>query len=87
MRFDVKALPPDGYAKWIADAKASGADLDRNRYAELVKPSMAVSPSVYRSVEPGSVRIHRQRIRAAAVGVDPATPQAAGQAAAICGGT
>ena len=49
----MKALPPDGYAKWIADAKASGADMDRNRYADLVKPSMAlVSPSAYRSVEP-----------------------------------
>ena len=55
------AAAADGYAKWIADAKASGADLDRNRYAELVKPSMAVGPSAYRSVEPGLFQSDRQR--------------------------
>ena len=53
MHFELKALPADDYAKWIADAKASGVDLDRARYAELVKPSENVSPSAYRSVEPG----------------------------------
>ncbi len=87
MRFELKALPADDYAKWIADAKASAVDLDRARYAELVKPSMNVSPSVYRSVEPrlfelivnGSAPQPSASIRA--------TPQATGQAAAICGGT
>jgi cytochrome o ubiquinol oxidase subunit II len=53
MRFDVRALPADAYSKWIADAKASGAALDRNGYAELVKPSEKSAPTTYRSVEPG----------------------------------
>ena len=39
MRFDLKALPPDDYAKWIADAKASAdgprpRPLRRTRQAE-----------------------------------------------------
>ena len=72
MRFDLKALPADDYAKWIADAKASATDLDRARYAELVKPSMNVSPSAYRSVEPRLFEVDREWVRAAAVGVDPA---------------
>ena len=48
MRFDLMALPEDDYAKWIAGAKASGGNLDRARYAELVEPSANVSPSAYR---------------------------------------
>jgi cytochrome o ubiquinol oxidase subunit II len=53
MHFDVRAMSADDYAKWLADAKASTAALDRNAYAELVKPSENVPPTVYRSVEPG----------------------------------
>ena len=82
MRFDLKALPADDYAKWIADAKASAVDLDRARYAELVKPSMNVSPSTYRSVEP---RLFESIVNGSApqpsASIRP-TPQAA-----ICGGT
>ncbi len=82
MRFDLKALPADDYAKWIADAKASAVALDRARYAELVKPSMNVSPSTYRSVEP---RLFESIVNGSApqpsASIRP-TPQAA-----ICGGT
>jgi cytochrome o ubiquinol oxidase subunit 2 len=53
MRFDVHALSTDDYAKWVADAKSTGAALDMNNYAELVKPSENVSPITYRSVESG----------------------------------
>jgi cytochrome o ubiquinol oxidase subunit 2 len=53
MHFDVRAMSADDYAKWLADAKASSAALDRNAYAELVKPSENVPPTVYRAVEPG----------------------------------
>ena len=87
MRFDLKALPPGDYAKWIGDAKASGADLDRARYAELVKPSINVSPSAYRSVDP---RLFESIVNGSApqpsASIRP-TPQATGQAAAICRGT
>ncbi len=53
MHFNVRAMSADGYAQWLADAKASSVALDRNAYAELVKPSESVPPIVYRSVEPG----------------------------------
>ena len=53
MRFEVRAMSADDYAKWLADAKSSNAALDRNVYAELVKPSENVPPTVYRAVEPG----------------------------------
>ena len=52
MRFEVRAVSADDYAKWLADAKSSKAALDRNVYAELVKPSENVRPT-YRAVEPG----------------------------------
>jgi cytochrome o ubiquinol oxidase subunit 2 len=53
MHFDVHALPAADYVKWIADAKGGGAALDKNAYAELVKPSENVAPTTYRSVENG----------------------------------
>ena len=53
MRFEVRAVAPDAYAKWIADAKAAGgATLDMASYAELAKPSENVKPSTYGAVEP-----------------------------------
>jgi cytochrome o ubiquinol oxidase subunit 2 len=52
MRFEARALPADGYSKWIADAKASGGALDKAAYAQLAAPSQNVSPVTYRSVEP-----------------------------------
>ena len=86
MRFDLKALPQEDYAKWIADAKASSADLDRNRYAELVKPSENVSPSAYRSVEPGLFEsIVNGTAPPRSASIKPVRPAATGQTAAICG--
>ncbi len=52
MHFDVRALPADAYAKWIADAKSADLALDRERYAELVKPSENVKPVTFRAFEP-----------------------------------
>ena len=53
MRFDVRAVTPDAYAKWVSDAKAaSGAPLDTAAYAELAKPSEDVKPATYRAVDP-----------------------------------
>jgi cytochrome o ubiquinol oxidase subunit 2 len=87
MRFDVKALPAQDYAKWIADAKASNASLDRDRYAALVKPSMNVSPSQYKAFEPGLFEsIVNGTAPQSSASITP-TLQAAGRAAATCGGT
>jgi cytochrome o ubiquinol oxidase subunit 2 len=84
MRFELKALPQDDYAKWIAQAKASDADLDHARYADLVKPSANVSPSVYRSVEPNLFEtIVNGSAPQPSASIRP-TPQTT---AAICGGT
>jgi cytochrome o ubiquinol oxidase subunit 2 len=52
MHFELRALPADGYAKWIADAKASGGSLDKAAYAQLAAPSQNVAPVTYRAVEP-----------------------------------
>jgi cytochrome o ubiquinol oxidase subunit II len=52
MRFEVHAVTPDDYKKWVADAKSSGAALDRAAYGELVKQSQNVKPTTYSAVEP-----------------------------------
>jgi cytochrome o ubiquinol oxidase subunit 2 len=53
MRFDVSVLPADAYAKWLADAKATGPTLDGAAYAALAKPSKAVAPATYKALAPG----------------------------------
>jgi cytochrome o ubiquinol oxidase subunit 2 len=52
MRFIAKAAPAADFAAWVAQAKGSGTALDAAAYAELAKPSIAVPPKAYRSVEP-----------------------------------
>jgi cytochrome o ubiquinol oxidase subunit II len=52
MRFEVRAVPPDAYAKWIADAKASGSTLDDAAYAALAQPSVKTNPVTYKAVDP-----------------------------------
>jgi cytochrome o ubiquinol oxidase subunit 2 len=54
MRFDVRAVAADAYAKWLADTKAAGGGtLDAAVYAELVKPSQNVKPTTYGAIAPG----------------------------------
>ena len=53
MRFDVRALPPDAYAKWISDTKATGPTLDAASYTTLAKPTKTIQPVTYRVVDPG----------------------------------
>lgn len=87
MRFDLKAMPADGYARWIADAKAASAGLDRDRYAELVKPSQAVSPMAFHSFDPGLFQsIVNGSAPQPSASIKPAL-QARGATPAICGGT
>jgi cytochrome o ubiquinol oxidase subunit 2 len=52
MRFEARVLPPEAYAKWVADAKATGTALDVAAYAQLAKQSGNVSPNTYGSVDP-----------------------------------
>jgi cytochrome o ubiquinol oxidase subunit 2 len=52
MHFEVRALPADAYAKWIADAKASAAHLDAAAYGELARQSVDVKPAAYGAIDP-----------------------------------
>jgi cytochrome o ubiquinol oxidase subunit 2 len=52
MRFVAKAVPPGDFNAWVAQVRGAGSALDDAAYAELAKPSEAVTPMTYRSVEP-----------------------------------
>jgi cytochrome o ubiquinol oxidase subunit 2 len=52
MRFVVKAVPAGDFDGWVAQARGTGSALDDAGYAQLAKPSIAVPPTTYRSVEP-----------------------------------
>jgi cytochrome o ubiquinol oxidase subunit 2 len=52
MRFVVKAVPAGDFDRWVAQVRGSGSALDDAAYTALAKPSQAVPPRTYRSVEP-----------------------------------
>ena len=52
MRFIVKAVPAGAFDTWVMQVRGAGSALDDAGYAELAKPSKAVPPMTYRSVEP-----------------------------------
>src|SRR5215467_11772806 len=52
MRFVVKSVPAGDFNAWIEQVRGTGSALDDAGYAELAKPSKAVPPATYRSVEP-----------------------------------
>ena len=52
MRFTVDAVTDDGFAQWVRQARETGSVLDKQAYADLVKPSKAVVPFTYRVVAP-----------------------------------
>ena len=52
MRFNVEAVPAEGFAQWVAATHSAGPLLDRQAYADLAKPSSAVAPFTYRAVVP-----------------------------------
>jgi cytochrome o ubiquinol oxidase subunit 2 len=52
MHFEVRAMAAADYAKWIADAKASGTALDTAAYTGLAKQSTNLKPVAYGSVDP-----------------------------------
>lgn len=53
MRFAVKSLPADAFAKWVAETKASqGGSLDRPTYLKLEKPSEKEPARRFASVDP-----------------------------------
>jgi hypothetical protein len=52
MRFVVKSVPAGDFNAWLEQVRGTGSALDDAGYAELAKPSKAVPPTTYRSVEP-----------------------------------
>ena len=52
MGFKVNAVPAAQFAQWVTAARNSGPALDATSYADLAKPSQAVPPTTYRSVDP-----------------------------------
>ncbi len=52
MRFTVKAVAAEAFGAWVAKVRGSGSALDMAGYAALAKPSEAVPPKTYRSVDP-----------------------------------
>lgn len=75
MHFDVHAVSPEDYAKWIAGWKANGPALDRAAYAALAQPGVPAQPSTYKSVEPG---LFDSIVNATEQG-DPAFPGSSGR--------
>jgi cytochrome o ubiquinol oxidase subunit II len=52
MRFVAKAVPAGDFDAWVTQVRGTGTALDDASYAQLAKPSKAVPPATYRSVEP-----------------------------------
>jgi cytochrome o ubiquinol oxidase subunit 2 len=52
MRFVVKSVSASDFNAWLEQARGTGSGLDDAGYAELAKPSKAVPPTTYRSVDP-----------------------------------
>jgi cytochrome o ubiquinol oxidase subunit 2 len=71
MRFILRAVPADAYAKWIADTKSVGPILDTAAYATLAKPSKDAQPSTYKKVD-------RELFESIVSGAAPAVPGATG---------
>jgi cytochrome o ubiquinol oxidase subunit II len=53
MHFNVEAIPAEKFSEWVDATHSVGAELNATTYAELAKPSAAVTPFTYRSVAPG----------------------------------
>jgi cytochrome o ubiquinol oxidase subunit 2 len=52
MRFEVVALPKEGFEEWLKTARSSGGTLDVSSYAQLERPSTAVAPMTFGAVAP-----------------------------------
>jgi heme/copper-type cytochrome/quinol oxidase subunit 2 len=53
MYFNVDAVSVEQFAQWVDATRTTGPELDAQTYADLAKPSQAVTPFTYRAVTPG----------------------------------
>jgi cytochrome o ubiquinol oxidase subunit 2 len=56
MQFVFHGVTEEGFAQWVAKAKASGGDLNRDAYVKLAAPSEYDPVKYYATVEPGLYR-------------------------------
>jgi cytochrome o ubiquinol oxidase subunit II len=80
MRFMATAVPPGDFAGWVTKVQGQGSALDDPGYAQLTKPSTAVPPTTYRSVEPNlfdriveQTALNPEKARAGAAWCPPVT--------------
>jgi cytochrome o ubiquinol oxidase subunit II len=52
MQFAVEAVPPAQFAQWVRATRGTGPTLDTQSYADLTRPTRAVSPFTYGAVAP-----------------------------------
>ena len=52
MYFSVDAVPAERFVQWVAETRGAEPVLDEHAYADLVKPTEAVTPFTYRAVTP-----------------------------------
>ena len=52
MHFSVDAVPAEIFSQWVAETRGAEPVLDEHAYADLVKPTEAVTPFTYRAVTP-----------------------------------
>ena len=52
MRFDVVSMEPAAFDAWVQQTKGAGGTLDAPAYARLVRPSIAVPPAAFGTVDP-----------------------------------
>ena len=56
MHFLFHGVTEEGFAQWVAKAKAGGGDLNRDAYVKLAAPSEYDPVKYYATVEPGLYR-------------------------------
>ena len=78
MRFIAKAVPTGDFDAWVAQVRGAGSALDDAGYAELAKPSQAVPPMTYRSVDPKLFDRIIEQTKAGAGTADPPMHRAGG---------
>jgi cytochrome o ubiquinol oxidase subunit II len=52
MHFNVDAVSAERFAQWVDLARSAGPELNAKTYADLAKPSEAITPFTYRAVAP-----------------------------------
>ncbi len=89
MRFIAKAVPANDFDAWVRQVRGAGSALDEAAYAQLAKPSTAVPPRTWGSIEPNMFeRIIDQTVSASPVAMPSTHAQkgstGAGSGAAWC---